>query len=83
MYCGLCIRDNALVKILRQMGHQVIMVPLYLPFTLDEADQSEGTPIFFSGINVYLEQKSALFQLQRGRDPAGGFRRSDALHAAR
>src|ERR1041385_7571454 len=62
MYCGLCIRDNALVKILRQMGHQVIMVPLYLPFTLDEADQSEGTPIFFSGINVYLEQKSALFR---------------------
>jgi glycosyltransferase involved in cell wall biosynthesis len=62
MYCGLCIRDNALVKILRQMGHQVIMVPLYLPFTLDEADQSEGTPIFFSGINVYLEQNSALFR---------------------
>jgi glycosyltransferase involved in cell wall biosynthesis len=44
------------------MGHEVIMVPLYLPFTLDEADQSEGTPIFFSGINVYLEQKSTLFR---------------------
>jgi glycosyltransferase involved in cell wall biosynthesis len=62
MYCGLCIRDNALVAILRRMGHQVVMVPLYLPFTLDEADQSAGTPIFFSGINVYLEQKSALFR---------------------
>jgi hypothetical protein len=62
MYCGLCIRDNALVAILRRLGHQVIMVPLYLPFTLDETDQSDGTPIFFSGINVYLEQKSALFR---------------------
>jgi glycosyltransferase involved in cell wall biosynthesis len=62
MYCGLCIRDNALVAILRRMGHQVVMVPLYLPFTLDEVDQSAGTPIFFSGINVYLEQKSALFR---------------------
>ena len=62
MYCGLCIRDNALVAILRRMGHQVVMIPLYLPFTLDEADQSEGTPVFFSGINVYLEQKSALFR---------------------
>jgi len=62
MYCGVCIRDNALVAILRRMGHQVVMVPLYLPFTLDEADQSAGTPIFFSGINVYLEQKSALFR---------------------
>jgi hypothetical protein len=37
------------------------MVPLYLPLTLDEEDQTAGTPIFFSGINVYLEQKSALF----------------------
>jgi glycosyltransferase involved in cell wall biosynthesis len=62
MYCGLCIRDNALVGILRRMGHNVVMVPLYLPFTLDEADQSAGTPIFFSGINVYLEQKSAFFR---------------------
>ena len=62
MYCGLCIRDNALVAILRRMGHNVIMVPLYLPFTLDEADQSAGTPIFFSGINVYLEQKSSFFR---------------------
>jgi len=61
MYCGNCFRDNALVGALRQMGHDVTMVPLYLPLTLDEADQSAGTPIFFGGINVYLEQKSALF----------------------
>jgi glycosyltransferase involved in cell wall biosynthesis len=33
------------------------MVPLYLPLTLDENDQSAGTPIFFSGVNVYLQQK--------------------------
>lgn len=38
------------------------MVPLYLPLTLDEEDQSTGTPIFFGGINVYLQQKSALFR---------------------
>jgi glycosyltransferase involved in cell wall biosynthesis len=38
------------------------MVPLYLPLTLDEPDQSAQTPIFFSGINVYLEQKSGLFR---------------------
>lgn len=62
MYCGNCLRDNALVAGLRQLGHQVLMVPLYLPLTLDETDQSAGTPIFFSGINVYLDQKSALFR---------------------
>src|ERR1043165_5161828 len=62
MYCGNCFRDNALVAALRRMGHTVAMVPLYLPLTLDEEDQSAGNPIFFSGINVYLEQNSKLFQ---------------------
>ena len=62
MYCGLCIRDNALVGQLRKLGHQIVMVPLYLPFTLDQPDESVGTPIFFSGINVYLEQKSSFFR---------------------
>ena len=62
MYCGNCLRDNALVAALRALGHQVLMVPLYLPLTLDETDQSNGTPTFFSGINVYLDQKSAWFR---------------------
>lgn len=56
MHCGNCFRDNALVAELRKMGHDTLMIPLYLPMTLDEPDQSAGTPIFFSGINVYLEQ---------------------------
>src|ERR1041385_4101293 len=58
MYCGNCFRDNALVAALRELGHSVLMVPLYLPLTLDEEDQSRGTPIFFNGVNVYLAQKS-------------------------
>src|SRR6266487_470606 len=62
MYCGGCLRDNALVAALRQTGHPTLMVPLYLPLTLDEPDQSAGTPIFFSGINVYLDQKFAPFR---------------------
>lgn len=62
MYCGICLRDNALVGALRKQGHHVLMVPLYLPLTLDEKDESEGMPIFFSGINVYLEQKSEWFR---------------------
>jgi glycosyltransferase involved in cell wall biosynthesis len=62
MYCGGCFRDNALVGALRKLGHQVLMVPLYLPVTLDEPDNSEGSPTFFGGINVYLEQKSSWFR---------------------
>jgi glycosyltransferase involved in cell wall biosynthesis len=62
MFCGNCFRDNALVAALRKQGHSVLMVPLYLPLTLDEEDQSRGTPIFFNGVNVYLEQKSEWFR---------------------
>ena len=62
MYCGACVRDNAMVAALRRQGHEATMAPLYLPLTLDEDDQSAGLPIFFGGINVYLEQQSALFR---------------------
>ncbi len=63
MYCGNCFRDNALVAQLRRMGHHALMVPMYLPLTLDEADQSEGTPLFFSVLNVYLAQKFNCFKI--------------------
>lgn len=62
MFCGNCLRDNALVAALRRLGHDVLMVPVYLPLTLDEADESAGTPVFFGGISVYLEQEAALFR---------------------
>ena len=61
MYCGNCLRDNALVHSLRESGHDVTMVPLYLPLTLDEPDESAKVPIFYSGINVYLDQKLPWF----------------------
>lgn len=61
MYCGGCFRDNALVGAWRKLGHDPLMLPLYLPMTLDEVDQSRGTPIFFGGINVYLQQKAQFF----------------------
>jgi glycosyltransferase involved in cell wall biosynthesis len=62
MYCGNCFRDNALVEALRRRGHEVLMVPLYLPMTLDEESQAAGVPTFFGGINVYLQQQSAFFR---------------------
>ena len=66
MYCGNCFRDNALVAALRREGHDVLMVPLYLPLTLDEDDQSAGTPIFFNGVNVYLGQSSSFYRRAPG-----------------
>ncbi len=62
MYCGNCFRDNALVAALRRQGHDALMVPLYLPMTLDEASTRGDTPTFFGGINVYLSQQSAAYR---------------------
>lgn len=55
-YCGSCLRDNGLVKELRALGHDAVMVPMYLPPKVDGPDMSRGRPIFFGGINVALEQ---------------------------
>ncbi len=61
-YCENCLRDAALVKAMRSRGHDVLMVPLYLPLQVDKSEQISNAPIFFGGINVYLQQKSPLFR---------------------
>ena len=61
MYCGSCIRDNALAKSLMDLGHDVVLLPLYTPPRTDEATVSQHR-VFFGGISVYLEQHSALFR---------------------
>ncbi|MBT3482403.1 MAG: glycosyltransferase family 4 protein [Opitutales bacterium] len=63
-YCGACMRDNALANALIQAGHEADLLPMYLPLMLDE--NSEGmeseTPVFFGGINIFLQQKFSLFR---------------------
>ena len=62
MFCGNCFHDNALVAALRQLGHDATMLPLYLPVRVDGENESADQPIFFGGVNVYLEQKSAFYR---------------------
>jgi glycosyltransferase involved in cell wall biosynthesis len=61
-YCGSCLRDTALVRSLRAKGHEVLMVPLYLPLVTDEPLANQEVPIFLSGISVFLEQKFPAFR---------------------
>jgi glycosyltransferase involved in cell wall biosynthesis len=61
MYCGSCLRDNALAAELIRQGHHVILQPLYTPTRTDEPNVSRAG-VFFGGISVYLEQKWRLFQ---------------------
>ena len=55
-------RDNALARELIAMGHEAHLVPMYLPLQLDEDRVDETTPVFFGGINVYLQQKYRIFR---------------------
>ena len=61
MYCGSCLRDNALAAGLTQLGWDVTLLPLYTPIRVDEEDRSVDK-VFFGGINVYLQQKIPLFR---------------------
>jgi glycosyltransferase involved in cell wall biosynthesis len=56
-HCGVCMRDNALAKELHRQGHNAIMLPMYLPLTLDEESASPEMPIFFGGVSTYLREK--------------------------
>jgi glycosyltransferase involved in cell wall biosynthesis len=52
-YCQNCLRDLALVRTLRQQGHDVVVVPLYLPIDLHDASP-QSKPDFYSAVSLYL-----------------------------
>ncbi len=62
-YCENCLRDAAVVLGLRRIGHDASCLPLYLPpMVEDSLDAEARKEVFFGGVNVYLQQKSALFR---------------------
>ena len=61
MYCGSCLRDNALAAELIAEGHDVVLLPVYTPTLTDEENVSSHR-VLFGGISVYLQQHSALFR---------------------
>jgi len=62
MYCGSCLRDNALAARLIKLGHDVTLLPFYTPTLTDEENVSRQQQVFFGGISVYLEQHSSWFR---------------------
>jgi len=61
MYCGSCLRDNALAAELIARGHDVTLLPLYTPLLTDEANVSRPD-VLFGGISVYLQQHTKFFR---------------------
>src|SRR5260370_11462861 len=61
MFCGSCMHDNTLVPARAAAGHDALLIPTYTPIRTDEDDVSQKR-IFLGGINVYLQEKFALFR---------------------
>ena len=61
MYCGSCLRDNALAAALLARGHDVVLTPVYTPTRTDERTSAQAQ-VFFGGISVFLEQHVPLFR---------------------
>ena len=61
MYCGSCLRDNALAAALISRGHDVVLTPVYTPTRTDERNVSRSR-VAFGGISVFLEQHSSIFR---------------------
>ncbi len=61
MYCGTCLRDNALAAALLRRGHDVVLAPIYTPTTTDETNVSDSK-VLFGGVSVFLEQHVPLFR---------------------
>jgi glycosyltransferase involved in cell wall biosynthesis len=61
-YCENCVRDNATVRALIKAGEEVVTVPMYLPQVIERVDAIVNAPVFYGGINSYLQQVSGFFR---------------------
>ena len=59
-YCGNCTRDKFLTQSLKHAGNDILMIPMYLPLTIDDCEAD--SPIFYGAVNIYLEQISPIFK---------------------
>jgi glycosyltransferase involved in cell wall biosynthesis len=60
-YCQNCLRDLALSDALRRRGHEVTLMPLYLPATAWTPEPSE-VPVFYGAITLFLRHKYAFLR---------------------
>ena len=61
-YCENCVRDNSLVRALIRAGQEVVVAPMYLPQIIDPLEAAATSPVFYGGINAYLQQQSGFFR---------------------
>jgi glycosyltransferase involved in cell wall biosynthesis len=60
------LRDGVFVKTLKAMGHESIMLPIYLPLTSPEMQKETDMPVFYGAVNIYLKQNFSIFRYMPG-----------------
>jgi glycosyltransferase involved in cell wall biosynthesis len=65
MYCGSCLRDNALATELIARRHDVLLLPVYTPTHTDEPNVSQNH-VVLGGISAYLQQYVPFFRKTPG-----------------
>jgi glycosyltransferase involved in cell wall biosynthesis len=61
-YCQNCMRDNELIRTLKGLGNDVLMVPLYLPLSVETGGVLGDTPVFYGAVNIYLKEKFPIYR---------------------
>jgi glycosyltransferase involved in cell wall biosynthesis len=60
-YCQNCLRDMAMSDALRQLGHEVTLMPLYLPAAAGQPEPSDA-PVFYGAVTLYLRHTYAFLR---------------------
>ncbi len=65
--CENCLRDQALIAELRWAGHDLCLVPLYLPLAGTPEGERVAVPVFYGAVRVYLEHRFAFLRRMPAR----------------
>lgn len=61
-YCQNCVRDVATAQAQHAAGHDVLFIPMYLPFVAMKNGTIPQGPVFYGAVNVFLEQTIPLYR---------------------
>jgi len=56
MYCGACAGDMAVARAVAALGHEMTVLPLYMPLRVEGDKSAVNEQVFLGGINAWLQQ---------------------------
>jgi glycosyltransferase involved in cell wall biosynthesis len=61
-YCENCLRDSAIVRALRVLGHDAVAAPMYLPLPTGDFGAPGAGRVFYGAVALYLSQSVPLLK---------------------